>query len=46
MTTLIQTPLSAELTHFIEQHREIAEFAFDVFRETGTITANVTVNIV
>lgn len=46
MTTLIQTPLSAELTHFIEQHREKAEFAFDVFRETGTITANGTVNFV
>ena len=46
MTTLIQTPLSRELNDFIELNREKAEFAFEVFRETRTITANGTVNFV
>ncbi len=46
MTTLIQTPLSRELNDFIELNREKAEFAFEVFRETITITANGTVNFV
>jgi hypothetical protein len=46
MTTLIQTPLSPELNDFIELNREKAEFAFEVFRETRTITANGTVNFV
>lgn len=46
MTTLIQSPLSPELNDFIERNREKAEFAFEVFRETGTITAHGTVNFV
>lgn len=46
MTTLIQTPLSNAVNNFIDLNREKAEFAFEVFRETKTITANGTVNFV
>lgn len=43
---IIQTPLSEQLTDFIDEQREKAEFAFEVFRQSGTITANGTVNFV
>nr|WP_174505269.1 class II aldolase/adducin family protein [Acinetobacter sp. Marseille-Q1620] len=46
MTAIVQTPLSSELTDFIEVTRQKAEFAFEVFRQTNTITANGTVNFV
>lgn len=46
MTAIIQKPLSAELNDFIDSTREQAEFAFNVFRETNTITANGTVNFI
>jgi len=46
MTAIIQTPLSNELNAFIEENRKKAEYAFDVFRSTSTITANGTVNFV
>lgn len=44
--TIIQTPLSEQLSTFIDQQREIAEYAFEVFRQSNTITANGTVNFV
>jgi L-ribulose-5-phosphate 4-epimerase len=37
------TSLSSEVTAFVEKVKEEAALAFDVFRETGTITANGTV---
>ncbi|MEG2808967.1 MAG: class II aldolase/adducin family protein, partial [Acinetobacter sp.] len=46
MMTIIQTPLSEQLSTFIDQQREIAEYAFEVFRQSNTITANGTVNFV
>ncbi|MFU8926597.1 class II aldolase/adducin family protein [Acinetobacter puyangensis] len=43
---IIQTPLSEQLTNFIDENRERAEYAFEVFRQTNTITANGTVGFV
>lgn len=44
--TIIQNPLSEQLSTYIDEQREIAEYAFEVFRQTNTITANGTVNFV
>jgi hypothetical protein len=38
------TKLSSEVSAFVEKVKEEAALAFEVFRETGTITANGTVN--
>jgi L-ribulose-5-phosphate 4-epimerase len=43
---IIQTPLSAQLTQFIDEHRPLAEHAFEVYRQTNSITANGTVGFV
>lgn len=43
---ILQHKLSQDVTDFIDQRREEAEHAFDVFRQTRTITANGTVNFV
>lgn len=44
--TAIQSTLSAAASDFVEQAKAAAELAFEVFRETGTITANGTVGFV
>ncbi|WP_287908584.1 class II aldolase/adducin family protein [Acinetobacter sp.] len=46
MTAIVQHPFSTEINTFIEENRQKAEFAFEVFRRTSTITANGTVNFV
>lgn len=44
--TVIQNPLSEQLSTFIDEQRDLAEYAFEVFRQSNTITANGTVNFV
>jgi L-ribulose-5-phosphate 4-epimerase len=45
--TIAETPsLSEEILAFVEQTKQEAQLAFDVFRETNTITANGTVGFV
>ncbi|MFT4021962.1 MAG: class II aldolase/adducin family protein [Acinetobacter sp.] len=46
MSVILKNLLSPELDEFVETTRKKAEFAFEVFRQTGTITANGTVNFV
>lgn len=46
MTVAINHPLSSELSDFIDQRRAEAEHAFEVFRQTRSITANGTVGFV
>ncbi|HSB96269.1 MAG TPA: hypothetical protein VLC91_07470, partial [Spongiibacteraceae bacterium] len=45
MTAIVNT-LSATELDFVEQARQEAELAFEVFRKTDTITANGTVGFV
>lgn len=46
MTAYLKSQFSAELNDFIEHYRQQAEFAFEVFRKTQTITGYGTVNFV
>jgi ribulose-5-phosphate 4-epimerase/fuculose-1-phosphate aldolase len=46
MTTTVQNQLGSEAARFIARATEEAELAFQVFRETGTITANGTVGFI